>query len=313
MQDTDPINKVWNFQVPKLWQESDVVRQSIFSLSAMHLWALCDLTTLMQDDIMDDKSKKVTFSNNINCNELLQHPNTSRAYLFDKTSEYFTNCLQRTNCMMDAIISQNYRISTVFQAAEIVISAILLFSFLALQPHGLIPLLSYDSETPDILSMCKGMKTSMSYAFPLLYDSPYRGLFHLNEIMHPPNITEKDRYPLIEYLRDELEDTTQLDKFQDAHYQIFKAAIDMLEIDFYRTIETNCPLPIYRWIFLIDIKMYDIIKLDKNSFGLKLLYIYACLCVMCQFRIDKKINIWLEYLDWYKDYNHQIFGKWKDS
>lgn len=87
---------------------------------------------------------------------------------------------------MDAIINQNYIISTVFQAAEVVISGILLFSFLALQPHGLIPLLSCDSAIPDILSMCKGMKTSMSYAFPLLYDSPYRGLFHLNETMDPP-------------------------------------------------------------------------------------------------------------------------------
>ncbi|CAG87477.1 DEHA2D18810p [Debaryomyces hansenii CBS767] len=313
IENTDPLNKVWKFQVPKLWQESDIVRQSIFSLSAMHLWALCDLTSLIQDDIMDYKSKKITFLKNINCNELFLHPNTLKAYLYDKTGEYFTNCLQRTNCMMDAIINQNYIISTVFQAAEVVISGILLFSFLALQPHGLIPLLSCDSAIPDILSMCKGMKTSMSYAFPLLYDSPYRGLFHLNETMDPPTITEKDRYPLIEYLRDELEKNSQVNKFPDDEYKIFKGAIDMLEIDFYRTIETNNPLPIYRWIFLIDIKMYDIIKVDRNSFGLKLMYIYTCLCVMCQFRLDKKTNIWLEYMDWYKDYNYRVFGKWNDS
>ena len=34
---------------------------------------------------------------------------------------------------------------------------------------------------------------------------------------------------------------------------------------------------------------------------------------MCQFRIDQKTNIWLEYIDWYKDYNHNLFGKWNDS
>lgn len=313
IENTDPLNKVWKFQVPKLWQESDIVRQSIFSLSAMHLWALCDLTSLMQEDIMDYKSKKITFLKNISSNELLLNPNTLKTYLYEKTGEYFTNCLQRTNCMMDAIISQNYVIATVFQAAEVVISGILLFSFLALQPHGLIPLLSYDPTTPDILSMCKGMKTSMSYAFPLLYNSPYRGLFHLNEIMDPPRITEKDRYPLIEYLRDELKETTKQGKLLDGQYEVFKWSIDLLEIDFYRTIETSNPLPIYRWIFLVDIKMYDIIKIHKNSFGLKLLYIYTCLCVMCQFRIDQKANIWLEYIDWYKNYNHNFFGKWNDS
>lgn len=309
----NPLDRVWHIEVPKLWHQSDIVRQSIFALSAMHLWALCDLTTLMQEDILDSRSKRMSFLSDVNHEELSLHPNDLRIYLLNKTSEYFTNCLNRTNSMMGAIISQEYVVTTVFQAAEIVISGILLFSFLALQPNGLVPLLSYNEDTPDVISMCKGMKISMAYAFPLLFNTSYHGLFHRNELLDPPTITEKDRYPMVEYLRDKLDEIIQNDGMDDEQIKLFKRSIDLIEIVFYRTIESSCPLPIFKWIFLVEVEFYDVIKKDMNSFGLKLLFLYTCLCVICKFRIDKTSNIWLDFIEWYKNYNFTTYGKWNDS
>lgn len=42
--------RVWTIEVPILWQHSDLVRQSIFLLSAMILWNFCDLDELYRAD-----------------------------------------------------------------------------------------------------------------------------------------------------------------------------------------------------------------------------------------------------------------------
>lgn len=49
--DDDPgLQRVWTIEVPILWQHSDLVRLSIFLLSAMILWNFCNLDELYHAD-----------------------------------------------------------------------------------------------------------------------------------------------------------------------------------------------------------------------------------------------------------------------
>lgn len=309
--DTSPLRKIWTIEVPKLWQLSDIVRQSIYSLSAMHLWAVCDMTPIMQKDITHSDQKKASFLKDINNEVLGIHPGLLKAFLYDKTGEYFTNCLNRTNELMNLVAEQNCTVTSKFQAAEILISGILLYSFLTQQPHLIVPLLADNPASPDVISICKGMKTSIYYGFETLRDSPY-GEFIIS-IFERPAITEKDKYPLVEYLRDQFESYRQSNSLLHDQSKILTEAIDLLEVGFYRALRVGNAYPIYRWQFLVDIKFHDLVKIDKNYFAIKLMFFYAALCLICKYRIDRNRNIWIDFMNWYRDYNLVCFGKWFDS
>lgn len=201
--------------------------------------------------------------------------------------------------------------ASTFEAAEIVILATLLFLFLALEPHSLVPLLSFESDTTDLLSFIKGMKVSMGKAFPLLYTSGFSGLFNPSEHLHPSTLGEDDRYVMVEILRKRLREYAVLTNVCEEGLRRLSEAVDLLEIVFYRTIESQKPLPIFRYVFLIDCWVCDEIKQSKDSYCLKIVYVYACLCFMCKLRFRTDSNIFIEYMRWYQRHNLTTYNRWK--
>lgn len=231
-----------------------------------------------------------------------------RGVLCTKLNLYFNKCLRRTQAIMQAIEEPESTVASTFEAAEIVILAILLFLFLVLEPHSLVPLLSFGSDTTDILSLIKGMKVSMGKAFPLLYTSGFSGLFNLSE---PPTLGEDDRYVMVELLRKRLREYAVLTNVSEEGLRRLSEAISLLEIVFYRTIESQKPLPIFRLVFLIDCWVCDEIKLSKDIYCLKIVYVYACSCFMCKFRFRTDSNIFIEYMRWYQRHNLATYNRWR--
>lgn len=336
------LDRVWKFEVPILWQQLELVRHSIFSLSAMILWNVCDLEDIYRKDCASDGytyhgGGKSDFSkgleyltndqNRINLSNSKEELGVDvsnvqelKELFYTKLADYFAKSLKKTYSVMESIQSLDMMVTTQFQAAEIVISGILLFLFLALQPHGLVTMLSDDDTQADLLSMIKGMKISMGKSFPLLYDSGFNGLFHASEHLDPPTLTEKDVYPMVESLRSELKEYLQ-DKLtsdgtptvqgEDLEAKWLTQAIDLLEIVFYRTIEELKPLPLFRYLFLIDIWIYDQAKYSKHIFCLKLIFVYLSLCSMSKLRLFSHANIFNDYLHWYKMHNFESYGGWR--
>lgn len=326
--------RVWTIEVPILWQHSDLVRQSIFLLSAMILWNFCDLDELYRADTdllpwsgKSDFSPRdaSTSSSALSLLSVVQdfrRPSLEcgidgedvghlRWVLFTKLNLYFNKCLCRTQAIMQAIEDPEVTVASTFEAAEIVILAILLFLFLALEPHSLVPLLSFESDTTDLLSLIKGMKVSMGKAFPLLYTSGFSGLFSLSEHLHPPTLGEDDRYVMVEILRKRLREYAVLTNVCKEGLRHLSEAVNLLEIVFYRTIESHKPLPIFRYVFLIDCWVCDEIKLSKDIYCLKIVYVYACLCFMCKLRFRTDSNIFIEYMRWYQRHNLSTYNRWK--
>lgn len=325
------LEHIWHVEVPKLWQHSDLVRQSIFLLSAMILWNVCDLELMFRADygyydgrahyngIGRSDFNSVAIGRDLieEGDEFLslgrQTHDEIKLLLFEKSTEYFTKCLSRTYDTMDRVRRQDLAVTSMFQAAEIVISGVLLFSFLALEPHGLVPLVSFNPEVTDLLSMCKGMKISMGQSFPLLYVSPYSGLFHDSEYLNPPTITDEDVYPLVECLKLALEEYIRCNNLMETSQMTisYREAIRVFEIVIHLSVKGKYALPIFRYIFLIDIEIYDYIRLNRDEFGLKLLFFYCCMGCMTKFRLFTDSNIWIEYVTWYKKHNFKTHGDWK--
>ncbi|CAH2354405.1 hypothetical protein CLIB1423_16S01948 [[Candida] railenensis] len=354
------MERIWKFEVPILWQQSDLVRHSVFSLTAMILWNICDLEAMYKEDYdpneiqgrsdfssrnrstrSDSQTESIHSAStsselSIECEVSSKFPLTPgqidefkqttreefgidadnveqmKNLLFTKSNEYFIKCLNRTYKVMETIQRQDMSVKSQYQAAEIVMSGILLFSFLALQPHGLVPLMTFDPKVTDLVSMVKGMKVSMGKSFPLLFNSGYSGLFHASEHLFPPTFTEDDSYPICENLKSNLEEYLEAKSIvAEEERGHFREALRLLDIVFYRTIEMKNPSPILRYIFLFDHWILDDAKQNKNVFSLKILFTYAALCLMSKLRLFSEANIYLDYLHWYKELNMELFGDWR--
>lgn len=353
--------RIWKIEFPLLWQQSDLVRHSVFLLTAMILWNICDLEAMYKEDFSPldigrsdfsagstrSRTQSIgssgTFETGSSTTDLgiesavsyyhrvdrsaiedirqiakeeyaIETDNMEKLkeLLFDKLTDYFVKSLKRTYKVMDTIQRQNMSVKSEYQAAEIVISGILLFSFLALQPHGLVPLITLDPNVTDLVSMVKGIKVSMGKSFPYLYNSGYSGLFHASEHLFPPVLTEDDVFPLCENLkrnfREYLKGQPTIGEEGRRH---FEEAFRLLDIVIYRTIESNRPMAILRYIFLFDVWILDEAKQRRNIFALKILFTYSCLCLMSKLRLFSEGNIYLDFLHWYRQFNINLFGEWR--
>lgn len=302
-----PLHNLWQVQVPQLFHVSPLLRSSIFSLSSLYLWNLCDLSSWIYDSNENSELKYMTLCN---MQDLHDIPNVSE-FLQEKTNEYYSIMLRDMSQLMSVLASPERQVNSVDEAAEIAISGILLFSFLALQTTQLIPLMSEDLSQPDLLSMCRGMRVSMGKAWPLLYHSRFSGLFYKNEVLTPPTVTEL--YPLVNHLRCELDNQHDLALVTTSQYEDFVHALDTLDIVIKSSVDQNFPLPLYKWIFLVKEEIYDYMRRDRLHYSLQLMFVVCCLNIITTFYLKRYSNMWIDYIHWYKEYCFVTFGSWDND
>lgn len=293
----EKVSTVWRNEVPFLWKQSKLLRMSVYLFSAMNLWPLCNLQELLDND--SEREKVLLLQSYV------VDPDV-RDNLYIATIEYFSSCLQLSTQEIGKLISSNETVS-VIKSAEILLSGIMIFSFLGMHPHRIIPLVSFPdggkSET-DLLSICDGLRITFLENINVLLSSPYGGIFRSDECMEPE---EELKYPIIENLKFRLQQ-----ELETEYSPVFKEAITQLEISLYRSIVLKYPRPLFRWILLQDV-LNKCIK-SKMPFALKILYNFASLCNICKYHVFASSNMWLDYIEWYKQENFRKYGDgiWRD-
>lgn len=362
------VDKVWRHEVPKLWQQSDLVRQSIFLFSAINLWPLCGLDPgISLESVRPDELYRLMDLSDgaITMRKLLDGKSPSimddvaplsSDSLYCRTTSYFLQSVHQTNARLasgePSIFpnlhgvasngsSPNSQSSVLrsdeikAQHAETVISGILLFSFLGVHPHRLVPLVAFDDgdasdavtsvtrvddNTPlpvksDMLAICNGIHHTFIQASGILLDSTFLGLFSNHErFAELPRGGNK--YPMIECLKSCLSDYMIEHKYNELinaqfseETEVFQDSVRLLGICLDRSVERNYPIPIFKWILAIDTN-FDKYARAKNPFAVKILYYYSALCILCRFLLFKESSLWLDYVQWYKEYNFKTYGSW---
>ncbi|CAH2354406.1 hypothetical protein CLIB1423_16S01970 [[Candida] railenensis] len=347
------MERVWKIEVPMLWQQSDLVRHSVFSLSALILSSLCNLEAVYKEDysfgdsnnfdnwttgfykgsktkvsdtnstsIEDRWSSKVPLfpSKDKNSKQLVndkhdvdnEDVDKFKELLFEKSNEYFVKSLRRTYAVMENVQRQDMVVKSQHQAAEIVMSGILLFSFLTVQPYGLVPIISDDPKITDLVSMVKGIKVSMTKSFPLLYYSSFGEILKSSERVSLPILTEDDVYPICENLERNMQEYFEINpEITDEEKKHLEGALYLLKVVIYRAIESSKQCSILRYLFVVEDWILEEAKQSRNLLCLKILFIYACLCLMGKVRISLERSIFSDYLHWYKNFNIEHFGAWR--
>lgn len=303
----EKLSSVWNNEIPMLWSRSKLFRMSVYLYSAMNLWPLCDLQSLVDSALIDEDRLFLEISkhNNNQYGVIIDPEATPKGgNLYINTIEYFGNSLRLNIESISKITAKGGGEVPAVKSAEVLVSGILIYSFLGMHPHRVAPLVSFDNESTDLLRICDGLRVAYISNIHALLKSPYSGIFRSDECMEP---TSALKYPIIENMRYRLKD-----EVDSEYYETFKTSIDLLEICMYRAVTLKYAVPLFRWILMQDV-LHEIVR-SKNEFGLKILFTFASLCNVCRFHLFSKANMWLDFMEWYRDFNYEKYGKgvWKN-
>lgn len=316
-----PVDRMLYSQLPQLWHSSLVIKQTIYSVSTMFLNDNTNILSIVHEDLMCSGEmvnlqaseleflEAFGFQNNGDEQNLNFNLDTSafgNSNVTDKTLKYFNSSLLENNKLLASIISDesNFTLET---AVEALFSTILLYSFLSLQPYGLVKLISFSNEETDLVRISLNMRSVMVRALRRVHNTRYEGFIYLSDLFGVPQATEV--YPLVQELQKLFHDKYKMTYDKEMQKDV-QRLIDYLNVNIYRSIYTNDAAHLNRWIFTIGDKVGDLMEAG-DFFCLKLLYYYSCVTIFCGLIYKRYQNMFFDFILWYKQRSFELYGDWE--
>lgn len=283
-----PRYDIWRYQVPRLVNESPIIKESIFGLSSLAMLACIDI----------DKANDVYIT--ADSNHSLYY--TINEYFHSQVTALNELCLtlneSRNN---NQIIKWNDK-----QIVEILVLNYTFYIFCCLHPHEIIPLVHfYDGSGivgNDILGVTKGFLSCINHVGLGILESRYASILFIEERkLQLPSY--QLNYKPIESLRQYLSQYRSYLTRSD--YDLYDNAIRYMELAIYRCFKFNYMVPMFRWMFFLDERFLDYLR-SRHVFALKIMYIYSTLCQYSGFNIDEKSNVWMKYMIQYKEMGYML-------
>lgn len=291
------IEKAWRYGVPGLFLESELTRLAMFSFAAMTLTLGIDLNMVQGLDAAEDE-RSLAHMYNIN----LDDPNN----IYTKTTEYFMDTIGRTKNLIALSDlddnSQNFQDPKV--AKELTVSSVLVFSYLALDPDRLIPLIDFTRESTDLVQVAKGIRHTIMRCTPIVQNSDIGGILFFKALgkIDQPDL-KLCEYPVIASLRDELysleTDELSTDIIQEDN--VLEESINGLMTSIWGCEIYKFPVPLFRYLMIISDEFRELLY-KKHMFAIRIIYIYSALNAVAGFYFYRDRNVWKDYMKWYKNY-----------
>ncbi|KAK6462074.1 hypothetical protein DFJ63DRAFT_139501 [Scheffersomyces coipomensis] len=309
----DDIHFIWRNLVPPMFIQSELIRNSICAFSCLNLFPFCD--DLDSVRIEDDSNSVLKFSERFGSPSSTSenHLSTQSGEVFIKTTNYFTNTVSGKNQLIQSMQNANGNDKSKL-ATEFMISTIMIFTFLATHHHKLVPLVSFDKSESDFISICQGIRNTITEFASIVRHSVFKDVFTFEVNLEIPTVDESD-IPVIVQLRQDLEleygDENLLSSSID-DYTTFRQVLEILQISIFKSVSYGYSVPLYRWILLLS-KHYVELVYDKCPFALRLLYVFSSLATLSRLQLLKHSNLWVDYMKWYKQHNFDLYGGWRYS
>lgn len=302
------IHNTWKYKVPYLFLESELVRKSMFALSAMGLLTTLDLDELQSIDADEDEKSLVNIYNT-NVDELDN--------IFENTTKYFMDTISKTKHMIGSIEDDSNIASfdDPKSAKELLVSSILVFSYLGVHPHRLLPLIDFTQERGDLIQISKGIRYTIMSCAPTILKSDMSPLlfFHGIEKMQTPTF-EKCQYPIIQDLKNDIDEFGSGEGSSEISEElsILKDVVARLMMCINGCKFFKFPIPLFRFLMLFDDHFRDLLY-NKHRLALRILYVYSALCSICRFQFFDERNVWKDYMTWYRGYAAENFDGYKNE
>ena len=138
------------------------------------------LTTLDLDELQsidaDGDEKSLVNIYNTNVDELDN--------IFENTTKYFMDTISKTKHMIGSIedASNIASFDDPKSAKELLVSSILVFSYLGVHPHRLLPLIDFTQERGDLIQISKGIRYTIMSCAPTILKSDMSPLLFFHGI-----------------------------------------------------------------------------------------------------------------------------------
>ncbi|EGV60771.1 hypothetical protein CANTEDRAFT_137246 [Yamadazyma tenuis ATCC 10573] len=290
-----PLDKLWLTEVPRLWQGSAQLRQNVYAMTSLHLEARVSLQQMVIEDL-GPHGVFDTFGTSTSV-----HDATRR--MSDITLAYFGEAVHATRKSIDELV--HGKEFTVETAAATVFSSIILFTFLSLQPHCLIPLVDPRPHASDLIKLVSSMKAAMACALPVMFHTRYHGVFYLAEFLRDHDASTT--FPVVEHLRDDLHRRPRDD---DGYWGALEGSLNMLDRCFARAMKTDDYVLLFRYVFLMDFKVYDLIEAG-DYLSHKILYYYSIISLLCGMSFSNQHSVFRDFAEMFREKSFERFGGWE--
>ncbi|EGV63872.1 hypothetical protein CANTEDRAFT_134448 [Yamadazyma tenuis ATCC 10573] len=310
-----------------LFLESEVVRNSIFSLACVNSWQFCKeksvipMVSLVKRGKVEIGTRSSLFGFHSSIKDV------SIPTLFDKdfdfleginqslyalTSKYFANLVTGCNDIMINRVDRSSGTVVVDPKDALIlqIGVMVIFTFIGSHGHGLVPLVNFDENDEyvyhydQIINMNTDFLTISHNLAAMAEVSLYSSTgATLRKPIHTRNPTMV--YPIIVKLTHEL-NVTDIPGTSKLN---IRRSIGILDGCLTISDKNNYPLPSFKFLVLIREPFRNLVR-DKEFFALRVLYAFAFVCEISQFGLFKDKSIWRDYMAWFKNYNMKM-GRWQ--
>ncbi|KAK6455963.1 uncharacterized protein RJT20DRAFT_40560 [Scheffersomyces xylosifermentans] len=310
------VHNVWKNSVPSLFIQSELVRDSIYAFAAINMFPLFDLDLAKEQDDLHERMQIDTVRGSVSFNPKALQRQDNEDNIYERASKYFASAIVNTNKLIGSNMAGPLAPSSMSDqtAKEFVVSGILTFTFLAMHPHQVVPLVDFSVDSSDYLSICKGIRETMVACRPQLMKTEFRGLFGYSTEGGFIGSLDESTYPLIVRLKRELDMTYRM-SLRGAciarEYETLTEVLDTYNRAMHTSANLNYPVPLFRCIALYPDHFHQMIY-EKNLFALRLLFVFAGLASIMDFQLFDGSSIWLDYMTWFKEHNMKLFrNTWK--
>lgn len=324
------LDKMWRYSVPPLFHRSQVVRKAIFLFSCINMWPLCDMEELF---LADHKqfNLELSFSSQYGARKDaleavsafdLESSSPESLDLYTRTLGYFSHLLSD----IQGMLQEPFRvISDSSAASELAITSIIIYLFLWLHPHKLLPILSLENEEneeteetelkaerTDFVSVCRSLLSTADIIVSSLARTEFRPIVESPKKVPP--LIKRHNFAIIVRLEKDLElyhtNCKNIGSLcTSKEIDTITTSLELLASEFYRTATLNYPLFLFRWPLRLP-QPFDELLRKRHFFALRVYFQYSCIVTAAGFCLYRQLNMWIDYMKWYRDYNMKVYGDW---
>ncbi len=297
-------HKFWCDDIPKLWCCSDIIKNSIYSVSSAKLLSCYD--PMVYEDVVFNNDGIAEYNN---ADGQLNLKKISIDYM-NKTFEL----IDLYQLMIDDSNSKN------IYDVEDIMGQLLIAKRLATGTRILLPEPKLGNEKIKDFAIMNVMNETYKFSKHFTKHVPILKLSNKYSDLFEPEIIPELDYNIL-YRKMELNFIKHLEVYVlqnvdtfDIKTILYNTAISYLENGCYSTMYYKYPIALFKSIIYMSGDM-DFIKLLENEdhISLKVLYYACCLCSIFHYQLYERSGFFIEFINYYKAHCQRLFDGWEDS
>ncbi|RCK57746.1 hypothetical protein Cantr_06252 [Candida viswanathii] len=286
----------WQEEVRDLVHQNQLLRKSYLTMGSQIILHFED------DEILGEISMVTDFPvDDLKSTALVSLYGKNKLLL--KTINYFNESLHE---LMECIAKVQQGELTETMAREVFASGMILYGYMV-YAYPLLPLVSFDNQVVDYLTLAVKFDIVEKICATTLAKSSFYKFFMYPDdeeylrIASPPVITELQTH--LDLLRRE-------ETLSGEELEICTQTLQVFKLGIHRALHLGSPHPIFNALISFGSDFCCLVH-EGNEFATRLLFVYSTVVVFCKYYIKRDRNIWIDYINWFKESEIGKYGKFR--